>query len=145
MFAFVFEIRPILFPIHYYGETWIMHVTPNQYLLILPSSPVGKSSDLHAGVQQFESHSGHKFFFFYIHTIRRYSQPYFGQFFYLVCRYLVKKNCALNCCTPAWRPELLPTGLLGSVNWCWLGVASTPHTNVWGNKIEKSKILLYFF
>ena len=44
-----------------------MHVTPNQHLLTLPSSPVGKSSDLHAGVQQFKSHSGHKFFFF-LHT-----------------------------------------------------------------------------
>ena len=51
-----------------YGETWIMHTTPNQHLLTLPSSPVGKSSDLHAGVQQFKSHSGHKFFFFCIHT-----------------------------------------------------------------------------
>ena len=32
-----------------------------------------------------------------------------------------KKLCPerdLNCCTPAWRSELLPTGLLGSVNWC---------------------------
>ena len=31
-----------------------------------------------------------------------------------------KKNLCpewdLNCCTPAWRSELLPTGLLGSVN-----------------------------
>ena len=27
--------------------------TPNQHLLTLSSSPVGKSSDLHAGVQQF--------------------------------------------------------------------------------------------
>ena len=41
-----------------------MHATPNQHLLTLPSSPVGKSSDLHAGVQQFKSHAGHKFFFF---------------------------------------------------------------------------------
>ena len=24
----------------------------------------------------------------------------------------------LNCCTSAWRWGLLPTGLLGSVNWC---------------------------
>ena len=38
-----------------------MHATPNQHLLTLPGSPVGKSSDLHAGVQQFKSDSGHKF------------------------------------------------------------------------------------
>ena len=38
----------------------------DQHLLTLPSSPVGKSSDLHAGVEQFKSHSGHKFFF--LHT-----------------------------------------------------------------------------
>ena len=34
----------------------------------------------------------------------------------------VKKNLCpelgLNCCTSAWRSELLPTGLLGSVNRC---------------------------
>ena len=41
-----------------------MHATPNQHLLTLPSSPVGKSSDLHAEVQQFKPNSGHKFFFF---------------------------------------------------------------------------------
>ena len=39
-----------------------------------------------------------------------------------------KKNLCpewdLNCCTSAWISELLPTG-----------VASTPHSNVWGNKI----------
>ena len=39
----------------------------------------------------------------------------------------VKKNLCpelgLNCCTSAWRSELLPTGLLGSVNRCLLGVA----------------------
>ena len=70
-----------------------MHATPNQHLLTLPSSPVGKSSDLHAGVQQFKSHSGHKFFFFYTHILSgSCSQPYFGQFFYLVCRYLEKKK-----------------------------------------------------
>ena len=44
-----------------------MHVTPNQHLLTLPSSPVGKSSEPHAGVQQFKSHPGHNFFFF-LHT-----------------------------------------------------------------------------
>ena len=55
-----------------------MHVTPNQHL---PSSPVGKSSDLHAGVQQFKSHM------FFLHTYLllsgSYSQPCFGQFFLL--------------------------------------------------------------
>ena len=45
-----------------------MHKTPNQHLLALPCSPVGKSSDLHAGVQQFKSHSGHNFFFLHIIT-----------------------------------------------------------------------------
>ena len=39
-----------------------MHATPNQHLLALPSSPVGKSSDPHAGVQQFKPPSGHVFF-----------------------------------------------------------------------------------
>ena len=37
----------------------------------------------------------------------------------IICK---KKNLCpewdLNCCTPAWRSELLPTGLLGSVNRC---------------------------
>ena len=64
IFAFVLEIRPILFP---HTLLWGVLATPNQHLLTLPSSPVGKSSDLHAGVQQFKSHSGHKFFFFF-HT-----------------------------------------------------------------------------
>ena len=57
-----------------------------------------------------------------------------------VCMKKKKNLCPewdLNCCTPAWRSELLPTGLLGSVNRCWLGVASTPHSNVWGNKIGR--------
>ena len=68
IFAFVFEIRPILFP---HTLLWGVLATPNQHLLTLPSSPVGKSPELHAEVQQFKSHSGHKFFFFfYIHTIR---------------------------------------------------------------------------
>ena len=65
----------------------------NQPIITLPSSPVGKSSDLHAGVQQFKSHSGHKLFFFFTYILSgSYSQPYFGQFFYLVCRYLERKN-----------------------------------------------------
>ena len=42
-----------------------MHATPNQHLLALPSSPVGKSSDLHAGVQQFKAQV---FFFFPVAT-----------------------------------------------------------------------------
>ena len=45
-----------------------MHATPNQHLLTLPSSPVGKSSDLHAEVQQFKPNSGHKFFFLHTYT-----------------------------------------------------------------------------
>ena len=58
--------------------------TPNQHQLTLPSSPVVKG--LHAGVQQFKSQSGHKFFFFFLHRLS--GSYYFGQFFYLVCRYL---------------------------------------------------------
>ena len=45
-----------------------MHATPNQHLLALPSSPVGKSSDPHAGVQQFKPPSGHVFFSLYTQT-----------------------------------------------------------------------------
>ena len=65
IFAFVLEIRPILFP---HTLLWGVLATPNQHQLTLSSSPVGKSSDLHAGVQQFKSHSGHKFFFFFLQT-----------------------------------------------------------------------------
>ena len=64
IFAFVLEIRQTLLP---HALLWGVMATPNQHLLTLPSSPVGKSSDLHAGVQQFKSHSGHTFFFF-LHT-----------------------------------------------------------------------------
>ena len=84
-----------------------MHATPNQHLLTLPSSPVGKSSDLHAEVQQFKPNSGHNFFFthIYLHMHTRtclrvyvyvcvvvytlitawstYLHSYFGQFFLL--------------------------------------------------------------
>ena len=65
IFAFVFEIWPILFP-----HTLLRGVlaTPNQHLLTLPGSPVGKSSGLHAEVQLFKSHSGHKFFFLHTNT-----------------------------------------------------------------------------
>ena len=38
-----------------------------------------------------------------------------------VCMQKKKNLCPewdLNCCTPAWSSELLPTGLLGSVNRC---------------------------
>ena len=36
---------------------------------------------------------GTSFFFFYTHILSgSCSQPYFGQFFYLVCRYLEKKK-----------------------------------------------------
>ena len=70
-----------------------MHATPNQHLLTLPSSPVGKSSDLHAGVQQFKSHSGHKFFFFFTYILSgSYSQPYFGHFFSTQCVGTLKKK-----------------------------------------------------
>ena len=60
--------------------------TPNQHLLTLPGSPVGKSPDLHAEVQPFKSHSRHvqPFLFRYILS-DSYSQPYFGQFFYVPC------------------------------------------------------------
>ena len=61
-FAFVLEIRPILFP---HTLLWGGQATPNQHLLTLPSSPVGKSPELHAGVQQFKT----QVFFFYTHTI----------------------------------------------------------------------------
>ena len=43
-----------------------MYATPNQHLLTLPSSPVGKSSDPHAEVEQFKPNSGHKFFYTHI-------------------------------------------------------------------------------
>ena len=33
----------------------------------------------------------------------------------------------LNCCNPAWRSELLPTGLLGSVNRLWAIDANWRH------------------
>ena len=52
IFAFVFEIRPILFP---HTLLWGVLATPNQYLLTLHSSPVGKSTELHAEVQQFRT------------------------------------------------------------------------------------------
>ena len=66
-----------------------MHTTPNQHLLTLPSSPVGKSSDLHTEVQQFKPHSGHKFFF-YTHAIHPVAAHIrIRTIFYLVCRYLV--------------------------------------------------------
>ena len=57
-----------------------MHATPNQHLLALPSSPVGKSSDPHAGVQQFKPLQD-TFFSLYTHT--HFFHPYFGQFFLL--------------------------------------------------------------
>ena len=70
-----FLIFAILFPhtLHYYGECW-------QHVLTLPSSPVGKSPDLHVKVQDT--------IFFYMQMRAYYSHPYFGLFFYLVCRYL---------------------------------------------------------
>ena len=73
---FAFEIRLILIP-----HTLLWGVL--RHLLTLPSSPVGKRPDLHAEAQQFKPHSGHKFFYI---LSGRYSRPYFGRFFYLVCR-----------------------------------------------------------
>ena len=46
-----------------------MHATPNQHLLTLPSSPVGKSSDLHAEVQQFKAQLRTQVFFFFTHIL----------------------------------------------------------------------------
>ena len=47
-----------------------MHATPNQHLLTLPSSPVGKSSDFHAEVQQFKDTSSflHTYTHFFAHA-----------------------------------------------------------------------------
>ena len=53
---------------------------------------MGKSSDLHAGVQQFKSHSGHKVFFLHTYYPVATHGPISDTFFYLVCRYLEKKN-----------------------------------------------------
>ena len=61
-FAYIFEIRPILFP---HTLLWGVQAKPNQHLLTLPSSPVRKSSDLQAEIQQLKFHSGHNFF---LHT-----------------------------------------------------------------------------
>ena len=80
IFAFVLEIRPIVFP---YTLLSGVLATPNQHLLTLPSSPEGKSSDLNAGVQQFKSNSGPKFFFFYVHTIRQLLTALFRTIFLL--------------------------------------------------------------
>ena len=63
IFAFVFEIRPILFP---HTLLWGVQATPNQHLLTLPSSSVGKSPGLHTEVQQFNPTQDK--FFFYTHT-----------------------------------------------------------------------------
>ena len=65
----------------------------------------------------------------------------------------VKKNLCpelgLNCCTSAWRSELLPTGLLGSVNRCCVHYSgfsivkqNWPYLK---NESENQKSLFYFF
>ena len=65
--------------------------------------------------------------FFSLYTHRFFFNPYFGQFFLLSVAVACKKNKKkivrdLNCSTPAWRSELLPTELLGSVNRCVAGL-----------------------
>ena len=67
IFAFVFEIRPILFP---HTLLWGVQATPNQHLLTLPGSSVGKSPGLHTEVQQFNPTQDTSFFF--LHTYTRY-------------------------------------------------------------------------
>ena len=61
-----------------------------------------------------------KYFFFF--KLRRKTVRKRGVSSYRgVCMQKKKNLCPewdLNCCTPAWRSELLPTGLLGSVNRC---------------------------
>ena len=54
--------RPLL-SVFVDGSTHKLLVKPNQHLLRLPSSLVGKSlyADLHAEVQQFKPQSGHNF------------------------------------------------------------------------------------
>ena len=66
IFAFVFEIRPILFP---HTLLWGVQATPNQHLLTLPSSSVGKSPGLHTEVQQFNPTQDTSFFFTHIHAL----------------------------------------------------------------------------
>ena len=61
IFSFVFEIRPILCP---HTLLWGVLATPNQHLLTLPSSSVGKSPGLHAQVQQFNPTQDTCFFFY---------------------------------------------------------------------------------
>ena len=65
IFAFVFEIRPILCP---HTLLWGVLATPNQHLLTLPSSSVGKSPGLHAQVQQFNPTQDTRFFFLHTYT-----------------------------------------------------------------------------
>ena len=66
-----------------------------------------------------------------------------------------KKLCPewdLNCCTPAWGSELLPTGLLGSVNRCYVHYSGFSIVMYGETKLavsrkrkRKSKIPKYFF
>ena len=74
IFAFVFEIRPILCP---HTSLWGVLATPNQHLLTLPSSSVGKSPGLHAQVQQFNPTQDTCFFFFtHVHAYFRQALAY---------------------------------------------------------------------
>ena len=98
IFAFVFEIRPILFP---HTLLWGVQATPNQHLLTLPSS---KSPGLHTEVQQFNPTQDTSFFF-YTHNTR-----YFGHAHaYTYTRTLV---CVFMCMcvrTCLWYPMLVYT------------------------------------
>ena len=81
----------------------------------------------------------HCFFFLHTHTLAIDMHSFFFLFqgtytlsrkivrnravssYRIVCVCKKKNLCPewdLNCCSPAWRSELLPTGLLGSVNKC---------------------------
>ena len=88
-----------------------MHATPNQHLLTLPSSPVGKSSDLHAEVQQFKPNSGHKFFFTHIYTffctcthIHMHTRTCVRVYVYVcVCRSIHTHYCMVHLLAPLFR------------------------------------------
>ena len=88
-----------------------MHATPNQHLLTLPSSPVGKSSDLHAEVQQFKPNSGHKFFlhtythfFAHAHTYTCTRALCVRVYVYVcVCRSIHTHYCMVHLLAPLFR------------------------------------------
>ena len=99
IFAFVFEIRPILFP---HTLLWGVQATPNQHLLTLPGSSVGKSPDLHAEVWEFKPHSGHKFFF-YTHTRSHTPRIHMVQLLAPLFRTIFLLSVAVACYTRALR------------------------------------------